>query len=358
MKRKILFSDFDGTLYVNACVSEEDREALRRWRSAGNLFAMASGRQVSALRDHLASEGVEWDFLLCLNGAEAYDQDENLLFETPIDISILPDLYHIIVQDDGWANVCYGSRADRVRTESCSDYNADHAHYPESHLETFSRFTQICTAKQTDEEAPAVKARVLEQFGEYVCAELNGRCIDVNARGVSKASGIAKLIEALGIDAEDVVTVGDNFNDLCMLTAYNGYAVAHAPEAVRCQAKRTVKNIAEMVNQLMSEETTGCDYGKLVRDNIPEIIRDAGGIPQYRTLDHNEYVAQLHQKLIEEANEYISDETPEEIADILEVIDAICAAKNYDMDEILRIKAEKRSVRGSFDERIYLIRTD
>ena len=57
--------------FVAIRVSEEDREALRRWRSAGNLFAMASGRQVSALSDHMAAEGVEWDdFFASVSKAE------------------------------------------------------------------------------------------------------------------------------------------------------------------------------------------------------------------------------------------------------------------------------------------------
>lgn len=251
MKRKILFSDFDGTLYIGAKVSDNDREALLRWRAAGNLFAMASGRQVSALRDHLAQEGVEWDYLLCLNGAEAYDRTERLLFETVIDITLLPDLYRTIVQNDGWANVCCGARADRVRTKHCSNFNADHAHYPESHLEAFAKFTQICTAMPTEAEAPAVKERVLSKFGQYVNVELNGRCIDVNACGVSKSSGIAKLIKQIGLTDDCVYTIGDNFNDLCMLTAHNGYAVAHAPEEVRRQAGHTVASAADLIDQLL-----------------------------------------------------------------------------------------------------------
>lgn len=105
MSKKILFSDFDGTLYINGTVNEQDRNAIRRWRADGNLFAMASGRDLNALKTHLIEENVEWDFLLCLNGAEAYDHCDRLLFETPIDIKILPGLYRSVVQDDGWANI-------------------------------------------------------------------------------------------------------------------------------------------------------------------------------------------------------------------------------------------------------------
>lgn len=355
MNPRILFSDFDGTLYINATISDADREALRRWRAAGNLFALASGRHVSALKEHLAQEGIEWDYLLCLNGAEAYDRDGQLLFETPIAISLLPELYRTMVQEDGCAKVCYGSRADRIRTEHCSDLNPEHTHYSESHLDSFEKFTQICTAMQTESEAPAVKKRVLERFGDFVCAELNGRCIDVNARGVSKSSGIAKLIERIGLDKACVYTIGDNFNDLCMLTDYNGYAVAHAPEAVRTQTGRTVKSIAELIDQVMTVSPSIHYYQKLVRDRIPEMIRHQGFTPITRRLNADEYLSELHRKLREETEEYLSDQSAEEIADILEVIEAICAAKGFSREEISRVKSEKYAKRGGFDKRIYLI---
>ena len=252
MSRKILFSDFDGTLFINGIVSAPDREAIRRWRADGNLFAMASGRNLTPLKEHLARENVEWDYLLCLNGAEAYDRSENRLFEVPIDISLLPGLYHTIVLDDGWANVCYGDRGERVRTEHCSDFNDDHAHYFEDHLATFSAFTQICSAAKNKDVDGAfeIKNRVLEKYGDYVSAEVNGWSIDINARGVDKASGIARLIEHIGLHADSVFAIGDNYNDLSMLTAYEGYVVRHAPEGVRAQVGRTVANVAELIEKL------------------------------------------------------------------------------------------------------------
>ena len=196
MSRKILFSDFDGTLFINGKVSDADREAIRRWRAAGHLFAMASGRHMTPLKVYLAQENVEWDYLLCLNGAEAFNAKGERMFETLIDISLLPGLFRAIVQEDGWANVCYGERGERVRTEPCSTCNPDHAHYTEDHLSAFDRFTQICSAApdKSTEGALEIKRRVLDLYGDFVSAEYNGWSIDINAKGVSKASGIAKLI--------------------------------------------------------------------------------------------------------------------------------------------------------------------
>ena len=357
MNRKILFSDFDGTLFINGKVSDEDRAAIRRWRAAGNLFAMASGRHLTPLKEHLEREQVEWDFMLCLNGAEAFDHEDNRLFEVPINIELLPELFHTITLGNGWANVCYGARGERIRTENCTDYNHDHVHHSEDYLSTFSRFTQICSASRDKSTAGAleIKDRILARFGDHVSAEVNGWSIDINAKGVSKASGIARLIDIIDIDADQVYAVGDNYNDLSMLTAYHGCAVANAPEAVRRQTGTTAKSVAELIDRLLAENTAAVHYGKLVRDRIPEIIRREGFTPSVRSLGDDEYLAELYRKLREETEEYLADENPEEIADILEVLDAICAFKGFSAEDIQHIKKLKREKRGGFEQKLYLI---
>jgi predicted house-cleaning noncanonical NTP pyrophosphatase (MazG superfamily) len=61
----------------------------------------------------------------------------------------------------------------------------------------------------------------------------------------------------------------------------------------------------------------------------------------------------LH-KLIEELEEFKATLNEEELADILEVIDGIALAYNFEMDKVLEIKANKKEKRGRFTERIIL----
>ena len=68
-------------------------------------------------------------------------------------------------------------------------------------------------------------------------------------------------------------------------------------------------------------ETMG--EGKLVRDNIPDIIRADGKTPVTRILNQEEYLNELDRKLQEEVAEYQADKSMEELADILEVLSAI-----------------------------------
>lgn len=97
---------------------------------------------------------------------------------------------------------------------------------------------------------------------------------------------------------------------------------------------------------------------KLVRDKIVEIIRRNGEVPEYYVADDDEYREVLCSKLFEELIEFKKAETREEkqeqIADILEVVEAIMECNGFTLDEIQQVKEEKRRYRGMFEKRIVL----
>ncbi len=96
-------------------------------------------------------------------------------------------------------------------------------------------------------------------------------------------------------------------------------------------------------------------YNKLVRDNIPQIIEENGGKAEIRILSDEEYCTFLEAKLDEEVGEYHRDKTPEELADILEVVYALAAASGVSKDQLLEIYQKKHDARGGFEKRIFLI---
>jgi predicted house-cleaning noncanonical NTP pyrophosphatase (MazG superfamily) len=95
-------------------------------------------------------------------------------------------------------------------------------------------------------------------------------------------------------------------------------------------------------------------YNKLVRDKIPEILDEKGVAHTTHIADDREYWIKLKEKLVEEVAEFQKDESREELADILEVIDGIKKYKNYSDEDILEIKNTKVADRGAFDKRIIL----
>ncbi|MBN2900046.1 MAG: nucleoside triphosphate pyrophosphohydrolase [Clostridia bacterium] len=95
-------------------------------------------------------------------------------------------------------------------------------------------------------------------------------------------------------------------------------------------------------------------YNKLVRDNIPSIIEENNKSYTTHIADEDEYRAALLMKLNEETMEFISEPCVEELADILEVIDALKHTFKIEDDEVERVKSRKRTERGGFEKRIIL----
>ncbi len=96
-------------------------------------------------------------------------------------------------------------------------------------------------------------------------------------------------------------------------------------------------------------------YHKLVRDRIPEIINeDTGVMPKIHIADDEEFLVKLKAKLVEEVDEFMKDPSIEELADILEVIDAFYQSDLFDRDEVYKAKEGKAFTRGAFTKRIIL----
>ncbi len=91
-------------------------------------------------------------------------------------------------------------------------------------------------------------------------------------------------------------------------------------------------------------------YTKLVRDKIPEILDAKGILYEKRIASLEEYKTALIQKLLEEATEFAEAGSPEELADVMEVVVALRELPEFATVEELRIA--KREERGGFGGRI------
>ena len=95
-------------------------------------------------------------------------------------------------------------------------------------------------------------------------------------------------------------------------------------------------------------------YNKLVRDKIPEKLKNKGLEYITHIASDEEYNKKLLEKLSEEVNEFLIDKNEEELADILEVIDAIIEYKNFDKENIKKLKQKKKEKNGGFKYKIIL----
>jgi predicted house-cleaning noncanonical NTP pyrophosphatase (MazG superfamily) len=102
------------------------------------------------------------------------------------------------------------------------------------------------------------------------------------------------------------------------------------------------------------------EYNKLVRDRIPEIIRQSGNQCEVVTMSEAELRQALREKLLEEAGEVAaasSENLVSELADLQEVIDSLLTVYAIDRETVLSEQKRKRVERGGFDQRLRLLWT-
>jgi predicted house-cleaning noncanonical NTP pyrophosphatase (MazG superfamily) len=93
-------------------------------------------------------------------------------------------------------------------------------------------------------------------------------------------------------------------------------------------------------------------YDKLVRDNIPEHLDSKGISYEKRIANVEEYKEELIKKLDEEIKEFMEAKNSEELADIIEIVEALKKLPEFSNVEEIRIK--KLNEKGGFEKKIIL----
>lgn len=98
-------------------------------------------------------------------------------------------------------------------------------------------------------------------------------------------------------------------------------------------------------------------YNKLVRDKIPDIIRNNGEEPITKVLADDEYKLELEKKLNEELVETLEAtgiDRITEMGDMLEVMISLAKLENKSLDDIIKACKTNREKRGGFENKIFL----
>ncbi len=99
-------------------------------------------------------------------------------------------------------------------------------------------------------------------------------------------------------------------------------------------------------------------YNQLIRDKTTQVIKNNGMVATTHIADDSEMSLMLQKKLKEEVSEFLIDESKEELADIMEVIHAICENKWFSFEEVEKTRIKKKEEKWGFDGKIILDKID
>ncbi len=93
---------------------------------------------------------------------------------------------------------------------------------------------------------------------------------------------------------------------------------------------------------------------KLVRNKIPNIIKESGRKPIFRKAPKKDLPHLLYNKMIEELNEFFEEPSVEEAADLYEVLRTLAWLHKLSMSDVVKQADEKRTLKGDFKRGLVL----
>jgi Cof subfamily protein (haloacid dehalogenase superfamily) len=254
---RLVASDLDGTLLgLEDVVSERTRAAIRAVVDAGIHVVAATGRsQWTAAPLVEPADGL--DLVVCSNGASLYHlREERSLASYPIADDVIDKV--LVTLAEQLPGCVYGWETE------------DDLHYEAGFLAYRPNLDRPASPDLEVGDRPAPIRKLMVGHPEIQHYELldavvpltprgafattsGAPFVEITGEGVDKAFGVRKVCERLGIDADEVIAIGDNHNDIAMVTwAGRGIAMGNAhPALLAVVDEQTESNVEDGVAHVL-----------------------------------------------------------------------------------------------------------
>lgn len=263
---KLLATDLDGTLLKNdKSVSEYTINKVHEMINEGNYFVIATGRPFFRITKILKTLDIISDkvYCICNNGGVIISTDgSKILYEESMPHDNVVELIELAIKYD--VNMLIYQR-DYIITDHLDEHVTILNGEPrlkiiEGGKESLKKYQNICKVvyNGTYEKLLEFKSKVpTEILNKYNFVFSGADFLEVNNKTIDKGNAVLKLAEMLNIDKEDVFAVGDEENDLAMISAVNnGCCVSNANKSLKDVAKFiTLSNeedgVANLIDKLI-----------------------------------------------------------------------------------------------------------
>ncbi len=240
---KLVVLDIDGTLLNSKKqITEKTKEAIKKAGEMGVKFIIASGRSpygVMPVAEEIDLKNIG-GYILSFNGGCCINCKTNeYLYENYIPNSKLKDICQFATERNipmlTYKNdIMYTPNDTTKYLELEASINNLTTKKTENLLADFKYdFPKVILTDDGDIIAKHVED-AKKKFSDLEVFRSEPFFLEICPQGVHKATGIAKVIDILGIKQEEVIAIGDGFNDLTMIDyAGLGVAMDNAQEKVK-----------------------------------------------------------------------------------------------------------------------------
>lgn len=254
---KLVASDVDGTIlkYSELSLKKSVFDMVERLHEKGILFVAASGRPLCELK-HLFLPVADKMGFICNDGALTLIGDE-IIEINPIKKDGAKDLIDDIYsyRQCEFLVYCKDKAYIKPKTSTYKEFARGVLYGNEVCIEDVKDIPEdyLKIAVYNEAGIENVEKYFLDKYAErYEVAYAANNWIEFNALGVSKATGIKKLMEHLSINSCECMAFGDSFNDISMFESVeHSFAMETAKDEVKNHCKFVCKSVEETVRKVL-----------------------------------------------------------------------------------------------------------
>ncbi|MFA2810405.1 Cof-type HAD-IIB family hydrolase [Bacillus mycoides] len=243
MTYKMIVLDLDDTLLRDDhTISPRTKEALMTAQEKGVKVVLASGRPTFGMRNVAKELLLEeyGSFILSFNGAKIINCKTNEeIFSSTLSPEIVHNLFEISKTEDVWIHTYIG---DDIVTEENNPYTkieGEITGMPIIEVDDFKTAVKEPVVKvlmnKEAERLVEVEKKLQKQLeGQLSVMRSKPFFLEFTEHGVTKGTSLNQLIQKLGIKREEVIAMGDSYNDQAMIEfAGLGVAMGNAPDDIK-----------------------------------------------------------------------------------------------------------------------------
>ncbi|AZK46108.1 Cof-type HAD-IIB family hydrolase [Paenibacillus lentus] len=246
MNYKMIVLDLDDTLLRDDhTISPRTKKALMDAQEAGIKVVLASGRPTFAMT-HIAKE-LELEkygsFILSFNGAKITNcATEEVLFSSTLSPETVHELYEVSKREGVWIHTYVGDDIVTPVNNKYTDIEGEITGMPIIEAANFVAAVQEPVVKVLMVDDPEKLVALESKLQPLMEGKLNvvrskPFFLEFTEAGVDKGTSLHHLIQQLGIKREEVIAIGDSYNDLAMIEfAGLGVAMGNAPDDIKAVA--------------------------------------------------------------------------------------------------------------------------
>lgn len=244
---KAVFTDMDGTLLrKDHSISEATRELIQKIIAAGIPFVLVSARPMHGILPISKWLGTTSQPIVSLNGA--YIGLENkIIFESAMEMEIVEDIQAVAAAYDvtliyyaGMEWFAEKNNAATAKEQRITEVAVNIAPFDDLRQLWKRRHNRInkIMAIGAAEIVKALEEKLHHMYGPMMNIYTSKPTyLEMMRRDASKTNAVKLMLARYGVLREEVIAIGDNFNDKDMIAfAGTGVAMGNAPDEVKAVA--------------------------------------------------------------------------------------------------------------------------